>query len=522
MSKIARLEIKNCLGISELEIQAGKVNLISGGNEQGKTSVLEVIEKGIRNTERRAAFVREGEKEATLYIQLDDGLSIERKLKADGKASSKIIRDGVKMPQPESYLKSLLGEGYGFNPIDFMQKKDKEQTEILLSLIPMRVSEDELQMWFGEIPAVNLNQHALDVLTYLAEKYFYDKRTIANTSARECAREIQALFEQLPDNYNGDEWRETNIGDLWKIVRDAQQINVNREQAQTVIDGWDLKLANIDNKFDLKIKEQAEMLEFRKSKAAQSLEGDKQTIRDEISRVESDITDMEEEIKRLQEGIAANRNKISLLNNDLKNIDESTLALKYEALQREHDAELKNIEAMRTAEKEKATEMFKTAKDYLETTSETDTSPLEEAATQAETMKGYIPLYDQMEALRYQLADKQAKANHLNECVNLARRLPAELLKSTTMPISGLGINEQMQITIDGLPIANLSTSRQIKLALDIARVTAGPLKLICVDRFESLDTDQREIFLNEIKNDEYQYFITLVTQGDLQVKAVS
>ncbi len=31
MAQISRLEIKNCLGISELEIQAGKVNLIKGG-----------------------------------------------------------------------------------------------------------------------------------------------------------------------------------------------------------------------------------------------------------------------------------------------------------------------------------------------------------------------------------------------------------------------------------------------------------------------------------------------------------
>lgn len=30
MPKISRLEIKNCLGISELEIQAGKVNIIKG------------------------------------------------------------------------------------------------------------------------------------------------------------------------------------------------------------------------------------------------------------------------------------------------------------------------------------------------------------------------------------------------------------------------------------------------------------------------------------------------------------
>ena len=522
MSKITRLEIKNCLGISELELQAGKVNMISGGNEQGKTSVLEVIEKGIRNTERRASFIRGGEREATLFIELDDGLTIERKIKADGKGTSKVIRDGVKVPSPETYLKSLLGDGYGFSPIDFMLEKDTDKTKILLGLIPMRISESQLSEWFGEVPPVNMNQHALDVLQYLAEHYFYDKRTVANTEARECAREIQALYEQLPDNYDGAEWREVNIGDLWKVVRDAQQVNANREQADIAIEGYDARLLAIDNRFDLKVKEQAEMLEFRKTKAAQSLEGSRQDIRDEISHVEADITDMEAEIKRLEEGIAANKNRIGLLENDLKNIDDNTLALKYEALQREHDAELKNIEAMRSGEKDVAAARLATAEAYLKDNPAQDIAPLEESATQAEAMKGFIQLFDQMQTLRGQLREKQENASHLDSCVNLARRLPVELLKTTTLPVQGLGINDQMQITIDGLPIANLSTSQEIRLALDIARATAGPLKLICVDRFESLDSDRRQIFLSEIKEDDYQYFITLVTQGDLQVKAVS
>ena len=78
-----------------------------------------------------------------------------------------------------------------------------------------------------------------------------------------------------------------------------------------------------------------------------------------------------------------------------------------------------------------------------------------------------------------------------------------------------------MQITIDGLPITNLSTSRQIKLALDIARATAGPLKLICIDRFESLDHEQREAFFKEIEGDGFQYFISQVTSGDLTVETI-
>lgn len=521
MAQISRLEIKNCLGISELEIQAGKVNIIKGGNEKGKTSVLEVIEKGLQNTQRRTKFVRDGAEEATLYIEMDDTTAIDRKIKPDGKVSSKITQHGASIPKPETYLKTLLGEGFGFNPVDFMGKKDKEQTEILLSLIPMRVTEQELQDWFGEIPPVNLNQHAIDVLAYLAEKHFYDKRTLANAAVKECTNEIKALFEQLPDNYNGDKWRDVNIGELWGKVTDAQKVNQFREQAQEAIDGQEAKMQAIDNKFDLQIKEQHDLFEFKVDKARKNVEEDKQFIVDEIMSIEDEITEMEEQIKLLQEGIQAAKNRIRLKENDLKNIDEGIVAIKIEGLEKERDVAIKAFEERRDEEKQAANTRVTNARKYLETNSAIEIEPLEQAAKQAETMKGYINLYDNMRAHQEALKDKQAIATQLNDCVELARVKPAELLQQIELPIKGLGINEQMQITIDDLPITNLSTSRQIKLALDIARATAGPLKLICFDRFESLDDDQRETFLNEITDDGYQYFISQVTNGDLAVEAL-
>lgn len=521
MPKISRLEIKNCLGISELEIQAGKVNIIKGGNEKGKTSVLEVIEKGLQNTQRRTKFVRDGAKEATLYIEMDDTTAIDRKIKPDGKTNSKITQHGASIPKPETYLKTLIGEGFGFNPVDFMGKKDKEQTEILLSLIPMRVTEQELQEWFGEIPPVNLNQHAIDVLAYLAEKYFYDKRALANAAVKECANEIKALFEQLPDNYDGDQWRNVNIGELWSKVTDAQKVNQFREQAQEAIDGQETKTQAIDNKFDLQIKEQHDLFEFKADRARKNVEEDKQLIVDEIMSIEDEITEMEEKIKLLQEGIQAAKNRIILKENDLKNIDEGIVAVKIEGLEKERDAAIKAIEERRDEEKQAVQTRTNNAAIYLEKNHVIDIEPLEKAAKDAETMKGYINLYDNMRAHQEALKEKQAVATQLNDCVELARVKPAELLQQIKLPIKGLGINEQMQITIDDLPITNLSTSRQIKLAVDIARATAGPLKLICFDRFESLDDDQRGIFFKEIEGDGYQYFISQVTNGDLTVEAL-
>lgn len=89
------------------------------------------------------------------------------------------------------------------------------------------------------------------------------------------------------------------------------------------------------------------------------------------------------------------------------------------------------------------------------------------------------------------------------------------------MPVKGLGVNDKMQITIDGLPIKNLSTSRQIKLALDIARATAGPLKLICIDRFESFSPKNQKTAIEEMKKDDYQYFVSTVSDDDMKVRVM-
>lgn len=503
--QIKRLELKNVLGIKELELQAGQINIISGGNEKGKTSVLEAIEKGLRNTDRRLKFVRDGEEEATLYIELDDGTQIDRRIPAEGAPRVQVTRDGHKINKPETVLRSLMGESGDlvFNPVDFLSKRDKEQTEILLSLIPMRVTEEDLHEWFGEVPQVNLNQHAIDVLAYLAEKHFYDRRTIANAEVKDCQHEIKSLFEQLPDNYDGDKWRNVNIGELWKAVQEGQKVNSYREEAQKLIDNQDEAVRSVQNRFAVEANEAKEYAQFRTKKLKEGVESEKQAIREEIE-------DLEEQIRKLQERVAMRKR-------DLELVDEKT-KLKVEAIEKELSQKLQDIQAREAAEVENVQNRVAKAIQYLDDNPEVNVDNLQARAEEAERMKGYIQLYDNMKRLEQELKEKVAVATHLDECVKTAREKPAELLKQIKMPVPGMGINDQMQITIDDLPIKNLSTSRQIKLAVDIARATAGELKLICVDRWESLDEEQQKLFLKEIEGDGFQYFISKVDSGDLRI----
>ncbi|HBL06255.1 MAG TPA: hypothetical protein DDZ33_04805, partial [Clostridium sp.] len=83
MSQISLLRIANFLGIEEQEIKAAKINILRGPNGEGKTSVIEALEKTFTNKSRRTEVVRHGTDEAALYVELDDGLEVNRRIRSD-------------------------------------------------------------------------------------------------------------------------------------------------------------------------------------------------------------------------------------------------------------------------------------------------------------------------------------------------------------------------------------------------------------------------------------------------------
>ena len=438
--KISKLRFKDCLGIEEMEFSAGKINMISGGNERGKTSILETIEKALYNTDRRPKFVKGDSGKAEIYLELDNGIEINRTVKDGGKSTLKVTKDGLKPAGPETYLKALLGKyALVFNPIDFLSKKDKEQADILLEQIPIKVTKEDALKWYGEAPEISYDQHGL-VVCKILEKLFFEARKERNADIKSADGEIEFIKGELPNGYNADEWREVNLSDYYQSISDANKVNTNLIKCQSQLNNSSIKISSIETERDLKIKQ----------------------------------------------------------------LEEKIQALKDEATQKINE-ENQNVEI---------------AKQYIADHAPIDIEPLEKAQEEAEKMKGYIGQYDNLQRITKERDEDAKSRDSYEEKLKDVRRKPAELLASAPMPIEGLGVDDTGNITIDGLPIRNLSTSKQIRLALDIARATAGELKMICIDRFESLDPDVQKIFLQEIANDDFQYFITTVGAGELQIKA--
>ncbi len=523
---IKRLVIKDCLGIEELALNPGKVTLISGGNEKGKTSILESIEKALYNTKRRARFVRTGAEKAYIELETDDGISIKRTVAEDeaglDKGSVKVVKDDVPMKAPETYLKALFGsnggkgrEVFSFNPVDFMQKKDSEQTDILLSLLPIRVTAENSLEWFKEAPKVNYEKHGLRVLKDL-EQWFYEMRHEANTRVKATEDEVEAVQKRLPDNYELTQWEGVNLGGLFNDVRAAEESNRGISDASKIVAGHAKEVEAVNNKYDLKLQEVEGYRVFELKKAQDEIGVKKQELVLQIEAKDAEIEELRQRIQVLE-------HDKDILQTNIRNLDSMGIKEREDAIARIAAKELDHVAEKRKADLALLQTKKEQAEFYLETHLPIDIAPLKAKADEAERMKSFIPLAKEVMSLRNRLAEEVSKADHYDKCVTAARKKPHELLSTVELPVKGLGIDGRGLVTINGLPLSNLSTAQQVRSCLEIARALAKDtlLKIVCIDKIEHLDETVRAEFMKQIEEDEgFQYFVTQVTDGELKVEA--
>ena len=109
--RISSLELKNCLAIRELKLKPGKITLIDGTGKQGKTSILESIQRLFTNESERPEFVRSGADKSETYAILDNGTSIKKYVNNQNKVTTvNVEKDGMKFKSAETVLKSMVNE----------------------------------------------------------------------------------------------------------------------------------------------------------------------------------------------------------------------------------------------------------------------------------------------------------------------------------------------------------------------------------------------------------------------------
>lgn len=445
--KISMLKLKNCLGVKALEFKPGQITLIEGEEAQGKTSILESIQRFFWNkSERSATFVYKDDEgtaeKAETYIDLDDGTTMKKYINSENKVTTTgIDKNGMSPKRPEEFLKSLVNERQ-LNPISLISMPDKELTELILSLIPIKVTPEDLKEWLLEIPPfIDCNKHGLQVCKDVEQAYF-TKRTDVNRRIKDLTGEVKGIKEKLPENYDVETWRNVSMQEKYDAIKEANKTNADRQKCQAQIDNVKTKIEGIESARDIRIKQ----------------------LEDEIQRVKDDA-----------------KTKIGTENNNVI-----------------------------------------VAKDFLEKNLEIDIEPLETAQKEAEEMKSFIRSADDLKSKETELAAKETEAQKLTDKIEFMRTKPQMLLAKATMPVEGITVDGQGNVLISNRPIINLSGGERIKFVMNIVRATAGPLKIILINGFESLSPKGQAEFIKECTGDGFEYFITKVTDGPLKITAIN
>lgn len=578
MSKIKYLKVSNFLGIDEREIEAAKINVFRGPNGKGKTSVVEAIEKTFTNKNRRTEVIKHGEEEATMFVELDDGLSIDRRIRTGKADYLKVRQDGKGAESTEKFISSLVN-GNIFRPLDWVNLSTKEQTKSLLSMLEIGWSEDDIVNWFGDLVSdINYNQHILLILKSIEQKY-YKTREEVNREIKELKARIASIFDDLPAEYDGEEWKDKNVQEYYAKVKEAQDINK-----------WISEAKALQENFNSKVESIKANAESEKSRIALKYKGEKEDINDIIalsnSKIEKandfinnsehelelkikeltnenvaldnqateqynkSLRELEEEFRKkkeeylngyktIQENI-----KCTLLNSieaakkesalkvdeqkDLISINESKIAVKQQellGLDEKEEVEKVAVDKRVKLEIEKEELRIGKASQYLKEHQEIDVAPIQEEANKVQEMVSYLrDWYRIIEIRDNQLAPKERYAEELTAKIEKARTLPTELLKTAKMPIEGISVDTDGNVRINDTLIDGLSDGEKLSLAMRVAKAQCGALKIICMDKFESLDDIAKERLLKEMSEDEYQYFITEVANtldGEIEVEKI-
>lgn len=578
MSKIKFLRVNNFLGIDEREVEAAKINIFKGPNGKGKTSVIEAIEKTFTNKNRRSEVIKHGEDESTLFVELDDGLSIDRRIR-DGKANYlKVRQDGKGADSTEKFVNSLVN-GNIFRPLDWVNLSVKEQTESLLSMLQIGWSEEDIINWFGELPDnIEYNKHILLILKDIEQKY-YKVREEVNREIKELKARIKSIVDDLPAEYDGEKWKSVDIKEYYARVTEAQNVNKLISQAKSLKDNFNDKvesiksngeaeksritlkykserediqdiislanrkiekannfIANADHELELKIKEltndntskineadsdyQSSLKDLekefqeRKETLKKVHESHIDTLKNElITSIESSKKQSVSQLEEQKDLISINQNKVSAKNQELIGLDDKE-KLESEAVDSKIESEIEKVKAT-----------IGNAAKYLEEHEEVDIEPLQAEADEAQKMISYLRDWDRISEIRdNQLAPKEEYADNLTSKISKARSLPAELLQTANMPIEGISVDEYSRVRINETLIDGLSDGEKLELAMKVAKAQCGELKVICMDKWESLDKAAQDKLLESMSEDDYQYFVTEVAQtesNDVEVEKI-
>lgn len=469
--KTVLIKIRAAFGVHETQLSDKSVEL-TGKKGSGKSSVLDAIRYALTNRSDRDYIVKQGADEAEIIIETDTGLSIDRKRKANMETSSLNLKEnGLSVPRPQTFLDDIITP-LQLNPVEFISKPITEQNRIILSLIEYPWTMETIQNWFGEIPqGVDWHQNILSVLNQIQADngVYYQTRQQINSEKLYKKKDIEDLAAKIPEHYDAAKWE---AYDLVGKVTQLEKIRVENgkiEKCRAYKASYEDKLRAIEADRDIAI-----------SAAKQAISSEREGILSTIERLKAEIKAEENKLSGLE---SKQNDKIAIAESD------------YKAAKTELDSN------------------FDVAAKYADK-QPTDVSALTEEINTAKEMQRYLNEYRRMVEMQRDTAILQQKSDALTKKIELARKLPGQILKEAKIPVEGLTVENGIPL-VHGLPLSNLSDGEKLDLCVDVAISNPKGLQIILIDGAERLDDKSRAALYEKCKAKGLQFISTRTTNDD-------
>lgn len=445
--KTSKIVIRNLFGISERTLDGHSVEL-AGKKGIGKTSVLDAIRFALTNKSDRDYVIRQGADEGEILIETDTGLSVDRKTRINAAPYIKVRDGSLTHTRPAEFLGQIFTP-LQLNPVEFTQMSRQEKNRVILNLVEFAWDTNWIADKFGEIPnGIDYSKHILEVLADIQSEngVYYQSRQNINRDIRNNLSLIDEIAKDIPKDYNAEKWESYPLGQKYSELDKHKENNATIERARAFRDAYNDKKRGIEA--DRKIK---------------------------ISAAEKEITNersgLEATIERLKAEIQAAKDKIASMDNRLND--------KIAVVNSEYDTAMAKLEKDTTV----ATKWLKEEP--------VDITGLAAEIQTAEAMRLHLNEYRRMIAKQAETDKLTEQSEELTRKIELARELPSEILKTATIPIEGLTVENGIPL-INGLPISNLSGGEMLDLCVDIAASKPGQLNILLIDEIGRLDTKSR------------------------------
>lgn len=469
--KTSLIKINHAFKISEFQL-GGKSVEITGVKGAGKTSVLDAIRFALTNRKPRDVIVTQGADEAEIIIETDTGLKIDRKIKADMETSSLTLKEnGMNVPRPQNFLSDIFTE-LQLDPVEFIHKPIDEQNRIILSLIEYPWDMKWIEDKFGEIPkGVDYHKDILSVLDQIQADngVYYQTRQTINSEKLYKKKAAEEIALSIPNGYKAETWETYDTATKYAELEKIRRENANIEKSKAYKASYDDKLRAIQADRDIAV-----------SAAKNTIANEREGLLKTIERLRAEIVAAEGSIAAL----------------DSKLVDKVKIA------ESEYDAAKATLDAN-----------IGIASQYADKTV-TDTSALAEEISNAEAMKKHLNEYNRMKRMQLECDDLQSQSDELTDKIELARKLPGQVLAEAKIPVKGLSVKNGKPL-VNELPLSNLSDGEKLDLCVDVAINNPKGLQIILINGAESLDDKSRAALYEKCKAKGLQFIATRTTNDD-------